>query len=139
MVLTTEELIASLQHEEDTVKTMNFVQAISATQKQSNEYVRLLRGWTVADFCGEIDMFGTTSARGSLPVNLVLSGYAAHRTQLLGYLNSCGREEWHTVNLWAGLDSPDSCLAGRAWRKNSKHASSRRKKVRAPNHRGDHR
>ena len=44
MVLTSEELIASLQHEEDTVKTMNFVQAISATQKQSNEYVRLLSG-----------------------------------------------------------------------------------------------
>lgn len=103
MVLTTEELIASLRHEEDTAKTMNFVQAISAIQKQSNQYVRLLRGWTVADFCGEIDMFGTTSARGSLPVNLVLSGYAAHRTQLLGYLNSCGREEWHTVNLWPRL------------------------------------
>ena len=40
MVLTKE--AASLQHEEDTAKTMNFVQAISAIQKQSNEYVRLL-------------------------------------------------------------------------------------------------
>ena len=103
MVLTKE--AASLQHEEDTAKTMNFVQAISAIQKQSNEYVRLLSAWTVADFRGEIDMFGTTSTRGSLLVTMVLNGYAAHRTQLLGYLKSCGREEWHTVNLWAGLDS----------------------------------
>jgi len=128
MVLTKEEVIASLQHEEDAAKTMNFLQAISAIQRQSDEYVRLLSAWTVADFRGEIDMFGTTSTRRSLLVNLVVSGYAAYCTQLLCYLKSCGREEWHTVNLWVGLDSPDSGLAGRAWRKNSKHRVSKEKK-----------
>jgi len=86
-------------------KAMNFDQAISAIQKQSDEYARLLSGWTEADFRGEIDMFGTKSARGSLLVSLVLSGHAAYRTQLFCYLKACGREELSTMNLWAGVDS----------------------------------
>jgi hypothetical protein len=49
-------------------------------------------------------MFGTKSTRGSLLVNLVLSGYAAYRMQLFCYLKSCGREELSTMNLWAGVD-----------------------------------
>ena len=85
-------------------KAMNFDQAVSAIQKQSDEYARLLSGWTEADFRGEIDMFGTKSTRGSLLVNLVLSGYAAYRTQLFCYLKSCGCEELNTLNLWAGVD-----------------------------------
>ena len=85
-------------------KAMNFDQAISAIQKQSDEYARLLSGWTEADFRGEIDMFGTKSARGSLLVSLVLSGHAAYRTQLFCYLKACGREELSTMNLWAGVD-----------------------------------
>src|SRR6266436_6584144 len=85
-------------------KAMNFDQAISAIQKQSDEYTRLLSGWTEADFRGEIDMFGTKSTRGSLLVNLVLSGHAAYRTQLFCYLKACGREELSTMNLWAGVD-----------------------------------
>jgi hypothetical protein len=40
-----------------------------------------------------------------LLVNLVLSGYAAYRTQLFLYLKACGREELNTMNLWAGVDS----------------------------------
>ena len=86
-------------------KAMNFDQAISAIQKQSDEYARLLSGWTEADFRGEIDMFGTKSTRGSLLVSLVLSGHAAYRTQLFCYLKACGREELSTMNLWAGVDS----------------------------------
>jgi len=82
----------------------NNLQVVSAIQKQSDEYARLLSGWTEADFRSEIDIFGTKSTRGSLLVNLVLSGYAAYRTQLFCYLKSCGREELSTMNLWAGVD-----------------------------------
>lgn len=98
-------LSAAFGPAEAAAKAMNFDQAISAIQKQSDDYARLLSGWTEADFRGEIDMFGTKSTRGSLLVNLVLGGYAAYRTQLFCYLKSCGREELNTMNLWAGVDS----------------------------------
>jgi hypothetical protein len=89
---------------EAAAKAMNFDQAVSAIEKQADEYGRLLSTWTDADFRGAIDMFGTKSTRGSLLVNLVLSGHAAYRTQLFCYLKSCGRDELNTVNLWAGVD-----------------------------------
>jgi hypothetical protein len=98
-------LSAAWSPAEAAAKAMNFDQAISAIQKQSDEYARLLNEWTEADFREAIDMFGTKSTRGSLLVNLVLSGHAAYRTQLFCYLKSCGREELNTVNLWAGVDS----------------------------------
>jgi hypothetical protein len=86
-------------------KAMDFDRAVSAIQEQSDEYARLLSGWTEADFRGEIDVFGHKSTRGSLLVNQVLGGHAAYRTQLFLYLKACGREELNTVNLWAGADS----------------------------------
>jgi hypothetical protein len=89
---------------EGAAKAMNFDQAITAIQKQSDEYARLLSGWTETDFRGEIDVFGTKSTRGSLLVNLVLGGHAAYRIQLFCYLKACGREELSTMNLWAGVD-----------------------------------
>lgn len=85
-------------------KAMTFEQAISAIQEQSAEYARELGTWTEADFRAEVDMFGRKSTRGSLLVNLVLSGHAAYRMQLFGYLKACGREELNTMNLWAGVD-----------------------------------
>jgi hypothetical protein len=85
-------------------KAMNFDQAVSAIQKQSDEYDRLLSGWTDDDFRAEVDMFGNKSTRGSLIANLVLGGHAAYRTQLFCYLKSCGRDELNTMNLWAGVD-----------------------------------
>ena len=39
-------------------------------------------------------------------MNLVLSGYAAYRTQIFQHLKSCGREELSTMNLWGGMDAP---------------------------------
>ena len=83
-------------------KAMNFDQTVSSIQKQSDEYVRLLSGWTEADFRGEIDVFGRKSTRGWLLVYLVLGGHAAYRTQLFCYLKACGGEELNTMNLWAG-------------------------------------
>ena len=97
-------LSAAWSPAEAEAKAMNFDQAVSAIEKQSDEYARHLNEWTEADFRGEIDMFGHKSTRGSLLVNLVLSGYAAYRTQLFCYLKSCGREELNTMDLWAGVD-----------------------------------
>lgn len=91
---------------EAVAKAMDFDQAVSAIQEQSDEYARLLSAWAETDFRREIDVFGTKSTRGSLLVNLVLGGFAAYRTQLFCYLKSCGREELNTMNLWAGVDGP---------------------------------
>jgi hypothetical protein len=97
-------LSAAWSPAEAAAKAMNFDQTTSAIQKQSDEYARLLSGWTESDFRGEIDVFGTKSTRGSLLVSLVLGGHAAYRTQLFCYLKACGREELSTMNLWAGVD-----------------------------------
>jgi hypothetical protein len=100
-------LTAAWSPAETAAKAMNFDQAVSAIRRQSEEYARLSE-WTEADFRGEVDMFGTKSTRGSLLVNLVLSGHAAYRTQLFCYLKACGREELDTMNLWAGVDGASS-------------------------------
>ena len=91
---------------EEAAKAMSYDQAVAAIQKQSDEYARLLSGWTEAEFRAKVDMFGRKSSRGALLVNMVLCGHAAYRTQLFGYLKSCGREELNTWNLWAGVDAP---------------------------------
>jgi hypothetical protein len=87
-------------------KAMNFDQAVAALEKQSDEYARLLSGWTDADFRGEVDFFGAKASRGSHIVFLVVSGHAAYRTQLFLYLKASGREELTTMNLWGGADAP---------------------------------
>jgi hypothetical protein len=87
-------------------KAMSFDQAVAAIKKQSDEYARVLSGWTDADFRGEVDAFGAKASRGSHIVFLVLGGYAAYRTQLFLYLKACGRDELNTMNLWGGADAP---------------------------------
>jgi hypothetical protein len=84
----------------------NFEQTVAAIAAQSDFFAEALSGMSEADFRGEIDMFGRKSTRGSLLVNMVLSGYAAYRTQLFCYLKACGRDELNTMNLWAGVDQP---------------------------------
>jgi hypothetical protein len=91
---------------EAAAKRMTFDHAVSAIQKQSTDYARILGEWSEADFRSEVDVFGNRSTRGSLVVNMVLSAHAAYRTQLFCYLKSCGREELNTMNLWAGVDGP---------------------------------
>jgi hypothetical protein len=81
-------------------------QTIAVITAQAEDYARLLGGMTDDDLRGEIDMFGQRGTRGSLIVNMVLSGCAAYRTQLFLYLKACGREELSTWNLWAGMDDP---------------------------------
>src|SRR5882762_2471513 len=98
-------LSAAWSPAETAAKAMSFDDAVSAIQKQSDEYARILTAWTEADFRAEIDVFGRKFTRGWLLVNQVLSGLAAYRMQLFLYLKACGREELNTVNLWAGVDS----------------------------------
>jgi DinB family len=90
----------------EAAKKLSYDEAVAAIQKQSEEYARLLSGWTEAEFRAEVDMFGTKSSRGSILVYMVLGGHAAYRTQLFCYLKSCGREELSTWNLWGGADAP---------------------------------
>jgi hypothetical protein len=105
-VFNREALSAAWSPAETAAKTMSFDRAVEAIRKQSGDYARLLGEWTEADFRGDVDMFGNISSRGSLIVNLVLSAYAAYRTQLFCYLKACGREELNTMNLSAGVDGP---------------------------------
>ena len=91
---------------DEAAKARNFEQAVAAIEKQSDEYSRLLSGWTDADFRGEVEFFGAKASRGSHIVFLVVSGHAAYRTQLFLYLKACGREELTTMNLWGGADAP---------------------------------
>jgi hypothetical protein len=99
-------LSAAWRPAEEAAKEMDFEAAVSAIKKQSGEYTRILSAWSDADFRAEVDMFGTKTTRGPLLVTIVLSGFAAYRTQLFCYLKSCGRDELNTMNLWAGMDGP---------------------------------
>ena len=85
----------------------DFDQTVAAIAAQSDLYARLLGDMSDADFRAEMTAFdGSKVSKGTFIVNLVLSGHAAYRTQLFGYLKSCGREELSTYNLWQGVDAP---------------------------------
>ena len=85
----------------------DFDQTVAAIAAQSDLYAKLLGDMSDADFRTEMTGFdGNKVSKGSFIVNLVLSGHAAYRTQLFGYLKSCGREELSTFNLWQGVDAP---------------------------------
>ena len=85
----------------------DFDQTVAAIAAQSDLYARLLGDMSDADFRTEMTAFdGSKVSKGTFIVNLVLSGHAAYRTQLFGYLKSCGREELSTFNLWQGVDAP---------------------------------
>ena len=86
---------------------MNFDQVLAAIQKQNDIYADQIGGFSDQDFRGEIDLFGNgKTSRGSVLINLVLTGHAAYRTQLFLYLKACGRDELNTMNLWGGVDAP---------------------------------
>jgi hypothetical protein len=103
-VFTREVMMATWGPAQAASEKLTFEQAVAAIQKQSDDYERVLADWTEADFRSEVEMFGKRASRGSMLVNLVLSGHAAYRMQLFCYLKSCGREELNTINLWMGQD-----------------------------------
>src|SRR5208337_1768309 len=51
-------LSAAWNPAESAAKAMDFDQLVWAIEKQSDEYDRLLRDWTEADFRTEVDLFG---------------------------------------------------------------------------------
>jgi hypothetical protein len=84
-----------------------FDETVAAIAAQKDAYARVLGNMSDADFRAEVNDFtGGKTTRGSLIVNLVLSGCAAYRTQLFCYLKACGRDELSTMDLWAGVDTP---------------------------------
>ncbi|MBK7597493.1 MAG: hypothetical protein IPJ07_02810 [Acidobacteria bacterium] len=89
---------------EEAAAAMDFDQTVAAIGTQTEAYATLLADMSDADFRAEIELFGDKGTRGSILVNLILSGCAAYRTQLFLYLKACGREELSTMNLWAGVD-----------------------------------
>ena len=91
---------------EQSAKTLDLDQTVSAIAAQADSYSTLLADVSDADLRSEITMFGSRTTMGAFLVNLVLCGYAAYRTQLFVYLKACGREELSTMNLWAGMDAP---------------------------------
>jgi hypothetical protein len=97
-------LASAFSPAEAAAKELTFDQALAAIQKQSDDYARILGSWTEADFRGDVDVFGRKFSCGYMIVNLVVSGFAAYRTQLFCYLKACGREELSTSNLWGGMD-----------------------------------
>lgn len=89
---------------EQASKARDFDQTLAALAQQSDGYASQLSGLSDADLRGQINIWGQDVTRGAFIVNMVLSGYAAYRTQLFLYLKACGRDELNTMNLWAGTD-----------------------------------
>jgi len=86
--------------------TLDFDQVLAAIERQRGMYADLISEFSDENLRSEIDLFGIGNAsRGSVLVNLVVSGHAAYRTQLFLYLKACGREELNTMNLWGGVDA----------------------------------
>jgi hypothetical protein len=89
-------------------KTLNLEQAKEAIGRQPALFEELLGSCSDADLRAPMEMFGHKASRGLWIVRLVLSHYAAYRMQLFLYLKSCGREELSTMNLWGGMDAPQT-------------------------------
>jgi len=89
---------------ENAATQLNLDQVVAEIGRQPALYAEALGAYSDADFRAEVEMFGRKSSRGYVLVNIILSGFAAYRTQLFLYLKACGREELNTFNLWAGMD-----------------------------------
>ncbi len=90
---------------QQSARTLEFDQAVSAIAAQSETYATLLSDLSDEELRASVTMFGREASRGAIIVNIVLCGCAAYRTQLFLYLKACGREELSTINLWAGVDA----------------------------------
>ena len=67
-------------------------------------YTRVLGDLSDDDYRTVVTVWDIPTTRGAFIVAYVLCGHAAYRTQLFGYLKSCGRAELGTSNLWDGMD-----------------------------------
>jgi hypothetical protein len=85
----------------------DFDQTLAAIAAHTDVYEMLLADVSDADFRAEVTgLDGAKTSRGSLIINMALSGCAAYRMQLFLYLKACGREGLGTMNLWTGVDAP---------------------------------
>ena len=95
---------AAWQAATESAAAKTFEQIAASIATLSDQYEKLVDGFSDADFRGEIEMFGRKQSRGAHIVGLVLGGHAAYRTQLFMYLKANGRDELNTFNLWGGVD-----------------------------------
>ena len=88
------------------VDAMSLEQVVAKIAALSDYFAKAIGEMSDADFRTELERFGQKYTKGSFLVNLVLSGYAAYRTQIFQHLKSCGQEGLSTMNLWGGMDAP---------------------------------
>jgi hypothetical protein len=99
------------QEMEKEVTGADLDKTLAVIARHSDDYAKLLNGFSDAELRESISMFGRPAeSKGSFLVNLVLSGCAAYRTQIFLYLKACGREELGTANLWGGVDAPAAAV-----------------------------
>jgi len=87
---------------------MNFDETVAAIKALGDFYGKSISEMTDDDFRRQVTFFGNTQSLGGFFVNTILAGHAAYRAQIFQYLKSCGRTDLTTMNLWAGMDAPQS-------------------------------
>ena len=86
----------------------SFDETVAAIRSLGDFYATAINEMSDEEFRKEVTFIGTTQSLGGFFVNTILAGHAAYRTQIFCYLKSCGRTELNTMNLWAGMDAPQS-------------------------------
>lgn len=86
----------------------DFDQTVAAIAALHDTYARVLGDLSDDDYRTVVTVWDVPTTRGAFIVAYVLCGHAAYRTQLFGYLKSCGRTELGTSNLWDGVDPTPS-------------------------------
>ena len=81
-----------------------FDETVAAIAALHDTYTRVLGDLSDDDYRTVVTVWDIPTTRGAFIVAYVLCGHAAYRTQLFGYLKSCGRTELGTSNLWDGMD-----------------------------------
>ncbi len=92
--------------EEAAARNKSFEELRDSLAAHDGLFTETVESLSDEDLRAGMQMFGSTSTRGSWLVSLVLTHYAAYRMQLFLYLKACGREELDTFNLWVGKDAP---------------------------------
>ncbi len=77
---------------------------VAAIAALHDTYTRVLGDLSDDDYRTVVTVWDIPTTRGAFIVAYVLCVHAAYRTQLFGYLKSCGRTEIGTSNLWDGVD-----------------------------------
>ncbi len=87
---------------------LDFDRTVATIAALHDTYTRVLGDLSDDDYRTVVTVWDIPTTRGAFIVAYVLCGHAAYRTQLFGYLKSCGRAELGTSNLWDGVDPTPS-------------------------------